>query len=70
MTLCYQFMSSTRHMKFRQIDKLSAVSSESNWENFEFDGKMALLEQDDEIPLNRQVWSTDRKVKEINDENP
>ena len=63
-------------MKFRQIDKLNAVSScavvssESNWENFEFDGKMALLEQDDEIPLNRQVWSTDRKVNEINDENP
>ena len=46
------------------------VSSESSWENFEFDEKMALLEQDDEIPLNRQVWSTDRKVKEINDENP
>ena len=63
-------------MKFRQIDKLSAVSSsavvssESNWKIFEFDGKMALLEQDDEIPLNRQVWLTDRKVKEINDENP
>ena len=55
-------------MKFRQIDKLSAVSSESNWKTFEFDGKMALLQQEDEIPLNRQV--VNRKVKEVNDENP
>ena len=55
-------------MKFRQIDKLSAVSSESHQEKFEFDGKMALLQQEDEIPLNRQV--VNRKVKEVNDENP